>query len=726
VNDPASAGLTPLDVMRYLRAFWRRKWVVLGVAVLITGLAALQTLRKPKVYAASTSLIIDVTAPRVLDSDVKELMGDERSNYWFNKEYYATQNQVITSRAVATRVVDKLGLQHDAAFLGLSHLDEKTRQQAMKGMDAAGLLQSRISVLPVRDSRVVNIAVEDLDPQRAALLANEVAQAYMAENLALRLRTTENATQWLEERKVELERASQTSELALYDFKKNADMLSASPETKKSSVSERISSYEATLTQVRTKIAALQGRVEAIRQLQKSSQPGDETWAEAVPGPSDPAIQEYKRRYVEQRAACVELNERYLPEHPKMIECESKLTVVREDFVRSLTNVVRKAETELAQAVAEEKNLVRMLAVAQDESFQLGRRQIEFERMNREAENNRRLYESVLRRLKDIELSGLLRTTNVRVLDPARPNFAPIKPDVRRSVLMALLFGLVAGCGVVVLLEMLENTVSSQADVEERLGLAFLGFVPRVEGKAESPGERDLYVHRQPKSSVAECCRAIRTNLLFMSPDKPFKTLVVTSSGPQEGKSTTCIFLGVAMAQSGNRVLLLDTDMRRPRLHKAFGVPNDVGISSLVVGEGTLDKAVKSTEVPNLFVLPCGPIPPNPAELLHTQAFADLLKAAGERFDRIVLDSPPLNAVSDSAVLATRADGVVLVLRAGKTNREAARRALRSLADVQAQMYGAILNDLDVMDVRYRDTYLGYRGYYGHYGEETKDGVASS
>jgi succinoglycan biosynthesis transport protein ExoP len=726
VNDPASAGLTPLNVMRYLRAFWRRKWVVLGVAVLITGLAAAHTLRQPKVYSASTSLIIDVTAPRVLDNDVKELMADERSNYWFNKEYYGTQSQVITSRAVALRVVDKLGLQHNAAFLGLSHLDEKARLQTMQGADAAGLLQSRISVLPVRDTRVVNIAVEDLDPQRAALLANEVAQAYMAENLALRLRTTESATQWLEERKVELERVSEASELALYDFKKNAEMLSVSPETKKSSVTERISSYEATLTQVRTKIAALQGRVEAIRQLQKSSQPGDETWAEAVPGQSDPTIHEYKRRYVEQRVACVELSERYLPEHPKMIECTSKLAVVREDFVRSLTNVVRKAETELAQAVAEEKNLMRTLAIAQDESFQLGRRQVEFEKMNREAENNRRLYESVSRRLKDIELSGLLRTTNVRVLDAARPSFAPIKPDVRRTVMFALMLGLVVGCGVVVLLEMLENTVSSQADVEERLGLAFLGFVPRVEGKAENPSERDLYVHRQPKSSVAECCRAIRTNLLFMSPDKPFKTLVVTSSGPQEGKSTTCIFLGVAMAQSGNRVLLLDTDMRRPRLHKAFGVPNDVGISSLVVGEGSLDKAVKSTEVPNLFVLPCGPIPPNPAELLHTQAFADLLKAAGERFDRIVLDSPPLNAVSDSAVLATQADGVVLVLRAGKTNREAARRALRSLADVQAQMYGAILNDLDVMDVRYRDTYLGYRGYYGHYAEETKDGVASS
>jgi succinoglycan biosynthesis transport protein ExoP len=726
VNDPASAGLTALNVTRILRALWRRKWVILGVAVLITGLAAVQTLRQPKVYAASTSLIIDVTAPRVLDGDVKEVMGDERSNYWFNKEYYTTQNQVITSRAVSTRVVEKLGLQHDAAFLGLAHLkDEKARLQAMQGADAAGLLQSRISVAPVKDSRVVYIAVEDLEPQRAALLANEVAQSYMAENLALRLRTIESATQWLEERRLELEQTSQKSELSLYDFRKNADMLSVSPQSQKSSVESRIQSYEANLTLIRIKIAALQGRVEAIQQLRKSSPPGDETWAEAVPGAADPAIQELKRRFVEQRAACVELTERYLAEHPKLLECERKLAVVREDFVRSLNNVVRKAETELAQAVAEEKNLVRALAVAQDEAFQLGKKQIEFENLHREAENNRRLYELVLRRLKDIELSGLLRTTNVRVLDAARPSFAPVKPNVRRNVMMAVLFGLFAGVVVAVMLEFLENSVTTQTDVEERLGLAFLGFVPRVDSKAESPKERDLYVHRQPKSSVAECCRAIRTNLLFMSPDKPFKTLVVTSSGPQEGKSTTCIFLGVAMAQSGNRVLLLDTDMRRPRLHKAFGVPNDVGISSLVVGEGSLDTAVKSTEVPNLFVLPCGPIPPNPAELLHTQAFADLLEAAGQKFDRIILDSPPLNAVSDSAVLATQTDGVVLVLRAGKTNRDSARRALRSLADVQAQMYGAILNDLDMMDVRYRDTYHNYRGYYGQY-EETKDGVAPS
>ncbi|MFY2564142.1 polysaccharide biosynthesis tyrosine autokinase, partial [Corallococcus terminator] len=477
------------------------------------------------------------------------------------------------------------------------------------------------------------------------------------------------------------------------------------------------------LTEVSTRIAALQARVEAIQKLRKAS-PEDELWAEALPGARDGSIQDLKKAYTDVRVACAELSERYLPEHPKLLECQGKLGVIQGDFFKSLRNLVRSAETELSEAEAQRKNLVRLLDDAKAEAFQVNKKSIEYDRLKRESDNNQRLYELVLKRLKDIELSGLLRTSNVRVLDPARPLFMPVKPNVNRNLMVGLVMGLLAGLGAALLLDLLENSVATQADVEERLGLAFLGVMPRIEGN-RAPKDRDLYVHREPKSSVAECCRAIRTNLLFMSPDTPFKTLVVTSSGPQEGKSTTSINLGVAMAQSGNRVLLLDTDMRRPRLHRAFGVPNELGISSLVVGEGTLDAAVKSTEVPGLFVLPCGPIPPNPAELLHTRAFAELLKTAAGKFDRVILDSPPLNAVADAAVLATQCDGVVLVLKAGKTNRESARRALRSLADVQARMYGAILNDVDLKAPRYGDSYLAYQGY-GQYAEESKDGVTQS
>lgn len=726
VFDPAggSSGPTPAGLMLRARALWRRKWVVLGVAVVVAALSAVYTLRQPKIYSASTSLIIDVTAPRFLDGEVKEVMGEERSNYWFNKEYYATQSEIITSRAVASRVVDKLGLSTDAGFLGLAGLpDEKARVQAMQGADAVGLLQSRIRVLPAKDSRVMNIAVDDLDAPRAALLANEVAGAYMAENLALKLRMTEDARSWLEGRLEDLENQSKASEMAVYDFKKDADMLSTSLESRMSIVSDRINSYNLNLTEVSTRIAAMQARVEAIQKLRKAS-PEDELWAEALPGAKDGSIQDLKKAYTDVRVACAELSERYLPEHPKLLECQGKLGVIQGDFLKSLRNLVRSAETELSEAEAQRKNLVRLLDDAKAEAFQVNKKSIEYDRLKRESDNNQRLYELVLKRLKDIELSGLLRTSNVRVLDPARPLFAPIKPNVNRNLMVGLVMGLLAGLGVALLLDLLENSVATQADVEERLGLAFLGVMPRIEG-SRAPKDRDLYVHREPKSSVAECCRAIRTNLLFMSPDTPFKTLVVTSSGPQEGKSTTSINLGVAMAQSGNRVLLLDTDMRRPRLHRAFGVPNELGISSLVVGEGTLDAAVKSTEVPGLFVLPCGPIPPNPAELLHTRAFAELLKAAAGKFDRVILDSPPLNAVADAAVLATQCDGVVLVLKAGKTNRESARRALRSLADVQARMYGAILNDVDLKAPRYGDSYLAYQGY-GQYAEESKDGVTQS
>ncbi|MFY1831630.1 GumC family protein [Myxococcus fulvus] len=726
VFDPAggTGGPTSAGLMLRARALWRRKWVVLGVAVVVAALSAVYTLRQPKVFSASTSLIIDVTAPRFLDGEVKEVMGEERSNYWFNKEYYATQSEIITSRAVASRVVDKLGLSTDASYLGVAHLsDEKARVQAMQGADAVGLLQSRIRVLPAKDSRVMNIAVDDLDAQRAALLANEVASAYMAENLALKLRMTDDARSWLESRLEDLENTSKASELAVYDFKKDADMLSTSLESRMSIVSDRINSYNLNLTQVSTRIAALQARVEAIQKLRKAS-PDDETWAEALPGAKDGPIQDLRKSYTDARVACAELSERYLAEHPKLLECQGKLAVIQADFLKSLRNVVRLAETELSEAEAQRKNLVKLLDEAKAEAFQVNKKSIEYDRLKRESDNNQRLYELVLKRLKDIELSGLLRTSNVRVLDPARPQFAPVKPHVKRNLMVGMVLGLLTGLGAALLLDLLANTVASQEDVEGRLGLAFLGVMPRIEGN-RPPKDRDLFVHREPKSSVAECCRAIRTNLLFMSPDAPFKTLVVTSSGPQEGKSTTTISLGVAMAQSGNRVLLLDTDMRRPRLHRAFGVPNDLGISSLVVGEGTLEAAVKSTEVPGLFLLPCGPLPPNPAELLHTRAFADLLKLVAGKFDRVLLDSPPLNAVADAAVLATQCDGVVLVLKAGKTNRDSAQRALRSLADVQARMYGAVLNDVDLKAPGYGGTYIAYQGY-GQYAEDPKDRVAQS
>ncbi|PTL81892.1 capsular biosynthesis protein [Vitiosangium sp. GDMCC 1.1324] len=714
--------------MQYVRALWRRKWLIVGVTAVMVLVGTLHTLRQPKIYAASTSLIIDVAAPRVLDTEVKEVMGDERGNYWANKEYYQTQSEVITSRAVATRVVDRLGLRNDPAFLGVEGIkDEEARKKAMASVDAVAVVRSRISVIPSANSRVVRIAVEDLDPKRAALLANEVAEAYMAENLNLKLKTTEGASAWLEERLSELGSRASTSELDLYKFKRSADVLSMSTDGKggqqPSSAKLAYDSFMTELISVRTKMAALQARVEAMRQLRQNASPDSEHWAEGLSEASEGALRDLRNQVLEQRSVCVELSERYLPEHPKMQECQGKLSVLQQELRRSLENLVRGAETDLASAQANERNLLKRVAEAKAEAFELTEKEIAYEKLRREADNDQRLYELVLKRFKELELSGLLRTSNVRVLDTALPNPVPVRPNTRSAVMLFFLLGLMGGVVVVVGLELLDSSVASRADVEERLGLAFIGAMPPL--KAEDGAPTDLFIHRHPRSPAAEMCRAIRTNLLFMSPDKPFRKVVVSSAGPSEGKSTVVINLGMVMAQTGTRVLLMDTDMRRPRLHKAFGVPDDIGVSSLVVGEGSLERAIKSTDVPNLFVLPCGPLPPNPAELLHTRAFSELLGKLQERFDCILLDSPPLGPVSDALVLSKQSDGILLVLKAGGTHREQAKRAIRSLRDVKARVIGALLNHVDVKGGKYGSEYHAYN-YYRSYGSERDEQRSAS
>jgi capsular exopolysaccharide synthesis family protein len=718
-----SAGLPALDIRAVMSLLTRRRWVILATATALFGTVALYTLRQAKVYGATTSIVIDATPPRFLDnSQVQEVSEPGAGGYWFTKEYTETQTRIITSRAVSQRAVEKLGLQSDPAFLGVSQIqDPRARELAMKAIDAVAVLQGKVNVLPEKDTRIVNVRVEDGDPKRAALLANEVADAYIAENLALRLRVSESANRWLEDRLAELEQRTKQSELAVYDFKKDADMLTTSLEDRASMISQRLNTFNGALTDIRTRIAGLKARVEAINSLKKGPDSSNNPlWADVLTGTGVGVLSALKTRYLQEKAECAAMAERYLPDHPKLATCLQKVSEAREDLVHELDNVVHGAQFDLAEATAKERNLQVLLEAAKAEAFVVNKRQIEFDRIKRESDNNQRLYDLVLKRLKDTELSGMLRTNNVRVLDAARPSLAPLRPNVRNNLLLGLLLGLVGGIGLALLLDQLDNTVKSQADVEEKVGVPFLGVLPHVLPEKGAPaGEQDLYVFRHPKSTAAEACRAVRTNLLFMSPDRPLRTMLITSSGPREGKSASVIATGIVMAQSGNRVLLVDTDMRRPRLHKALGVPNEKGVSSVLVGDATLDEVAKSTEVPGLFLIPSGPVPPNPAELFHTHAFDEFVTLVSSRYDRVIFDSPPVNAVADPVVLATRVDGTVLVIKAGVTHKAMAKRAIRVLNDVKARLFGAVLNDVELRDAKYGDLYAAYASEY----HESREGA---
>jgi capsular exopolysaccharide synthesis family protein len=255
------------------------------------------------------------------------------------------------------------------------------------------------------------------------------------------------------------------------------------------------------------------------------------------------------------------------------------------------------------------------------------------------------------------------------------------------------------------------------------MGLNFLGVVPPIKPKDDRLGSRDLVVHLEPKSVVSESCRTIRSNLLFLNPDTPWRSIVVTSAGPDDGKTTTMVNLASALAQGGARVLVVDSDMRRSRLHKTFGVPNDIGLSGLIAKGGDLDEAIKRTEVPGLFVLPAGAVPPNPAELLHSDRFKKLVGELAGRFDRVIYDSPPVTAVADPLVLAHILDGTLIVARAFSTDRDVLERAVKSLRDANARLLGVVLNALDSNRYRYR-----YKtGYYYRYGDYSygKDDAAA-
>lgn len=735
VREPVAVPPTPQQTVAaeqglrdYLDVLLKRRWIVLAFFVVTVACVAAWVWRMPRVYRATATVEINPTTPRYLGNGVQDVAESAASLYWQSKEFAETQYQIIRSRMLAQRVVDRLGLATDASFLGLDKItDPEQRRAAMTAGDPAGRLQGMISVEPVKDSRIARLSADDTNPERAMRIANALAEEYMAQNLDRKLEVTRSASAWLSDQVSALKGKLESSELDLHRFKRENDILTASFEDRQSITSQRLLALNDTLTKVMTRRAELESRRRTLDAARKRVVDGEADALEALPAVAqNPLVSQLKMRLLALNEEQAALEERYLDKHPRRAEAETKLVEVRGALAREIAKSVTLAETESREAADTEKELRALIEGVKREAFELNKKEIDYSRLKREQDSNQRLFELVQQRQKEADLTGLLRTNSVQVVDSALVPRVPIKPNRKVILLIAALIGFLGGVGLAFLFEHLDNTMKSHEDIE-RMGLPFLGIVPTMKdadqanaSPAERGRQRDLYAHRRPKSSVAECVRSVRTNLLFVTPEKPLKKLVVTSSGPQEGKTTFAINIAIAMAQSGSRTLIVDTDMRRPRLHRSFGVDNDVGISSMIVQQVKIEDAVKETVVPNLFLLPCGPIPPNPAELLHTARFKQIVAEFGSRFDRIIFDSPPVAAVTDAPILAADADGVVVVCKAGKTLREMANRTVQALTDVKANIFGVVLNDVDVERRGYGHYYY-YQKYGYYYGEKPSE-----
>jgi capsular exopolysaccharide synthesis family protein len=768
VSDTRALPATPAQEtstlpVEQLRALWKHRWIILSVVAVALCLDALWVLRQPKVYAAMVTVQFEPNPPRPLGRQVEEVENSGVGSYWNIREYYETQYRVARSRAVAEGVVRQLGLQHDPDFLAVP----PQRRAAFRSVtlaDAANVLIARTRVDPVKESRLMTITVEDQSPRRAQLLANTVAEVYIRRNLDHRLSATRDAVRWLSNQLDELRENLTRSEGALQDFRRVHNIVSDSFTDQRNIVGNRIEKLSDTLTELQTRRIALAARV---NELQRAS----EAIRAALPPPN--AVGSESSRGVDWQprlsAAMSQLTAPEFIQSPVLGTLRTQLeAVLREEAALSVRyggnslelqtarartnelvealrgevhNIRGSAEAELRSLTRAEGGVRGELLGAEQRAVQLNEQHVLYTRLSRERDNHAKIYGIVLERTTEGNLMRDLQVNNMTVLDTALLPLVPIKPKVGTSLLVGGMVGLLLGLLSAFLAVQADRTVRSRDDIEEVLGATFLGYLPHVTNRVlknqyryqygtptntEAPVENvDLVVHSHPTSMVAELARSIRTNLLFSSPDTPFQTLMVTSASPQEGKTFTAVSLATTLAQSGKRVVLVDCDLRRPRIHKVFRVRPPIGLTSVLIGEATLDEAVLETEVPNLFLLPCGPVPPNPAELLHSQKASDVMALLREKFDRVVFDSSPVAAVTDALVLGPQVDGVVLVVRTRKTRRDQGQMVIRQLRTLGSRLVGCVLNAVDLRDDSPSYYYSRYN-YAPHPNEPTTAGPSAS
>ena len=700
--SPSKIPGTARELRHYLNVL-RKRWRVLA-AVLAVGLAVafVYTIRQPKIYEATCSLVIESSAPQVLEN-VKDVIEMGSASH----EFYATQYRIIRSRDIAERVIDRLGLEPGA---GQSQPEDKTTGPRRQGFIDS--LLRRVRVVGVRESRIANIIVEDTDPERATRIANTFADIYIEQNLDYKLEGARSAGSWLGEQSAGLRKQLEASEMELYKFRKDRNLLDVGLDDKLGMTRQNLQSLNTKLTDVK----ARRIEIESIRKLILAAK-NDISERESLPEIRDnPVVQKLRENYLDLLKIRADLESRYGDKHPKIATIQHQMAAVQRDYGKELDDVLRAFNKRYEALVETENSLAKWMNHEKQQALELAKLETEYRPLARDAENNGKVYSLTNQRQKEINLTGMLHSNNVRVLDRANPPSLPVSPKLSFNLTVGLVLGLLFGLVLAFVVESLDTTVKTPEAAEELVGAPLLGMVPMLSQAkqhsiADAP-ERDLAVFRDPTSIAAEACRSIRTNLMFISAQKDFQVFSVTSPGPQDGKTTVAINLATTMAQAGGRILLVDADMRKPRIHKSFSLKGDRGLSTVMTGDVQVSEAISKSEIPNLDVLPCGPMPPNPAELLHTERFRQILAQCRANYDRVIIDSPPIAPVTDPAIIGSVTDGVVLVLRAGHTTRDAAKFARRQLGDAGARILGLVINQTDRKGAGYG---YGY-GYYAPYG----------
>jgi capsular exopolysaccharide synthesis family protein len=698
----------------YLLILRKHQWLILSFMLAVVTIVAIATFRMQPVYVATARVEIDRENANILP-----FPGTDSYDYMMDLEnYIETQSKILTSETLALQTIRNNNLSARPEFSSPNGPSEAIASGSLANQkrppELAEFLGS-LSVKRVPSSRLMDVSFESTDPQLAARIVNAHIASYIEQNFRSKYEATTQASTWLADQLGELKIRVQKSEDARIAYERQNQIWTL--DDKQNITTQRLSDVNKQLTDAQSE----RMKKESLYQFAKSGN------LDAVPEvQGNSALADLMRKHGDAASQYADQLSQYGPNFPKVLRLQAQLKEFDQTIEKEKQKILDILESDYHEAQQRETLLTKALDQQKSETNQMAGKLVEYNILKREAEANKALYEGLMTKLKETAISAGLRSSNIRVVDPAMIPSTPARPAKTRNVALAFLVGLVGGIGLALMREYLDNTVKTPDDVETLSRLPSLAVVPQFTGSNGS-GKRtgllqgfssnghdkriELVAQHLPKSQMSEAFRALRTSILLSQADHPPQVILVTSALPREGKTTAAANLAVTLAQLGDRTVLVDADLRKPGVGRLLNLAGGkyAGLSSYLAGVSSLDLvSVPHPAIPNLVAIPTGPLPPNPADLLSSHKLADAIAELRTKFKFIVIDSPPVMAATDAVILSVQADGVLLVVRSGETPKEAFTRTRDLLNSVKCRILGVVLN---AVDSSAPDYYYSYRYY---------------